>query len=74
MDEITLRSTTGYETTAAAAVWVKCLIEMLPPAQMGELVQRVQAFQGSGLVLPSAGAKHYRMLAEPGRIGLRRGR
>jgi hypothetical protein len=70
-DEITLRSAaTGRETTASTSVWIKCLLEMLPGSQLAELVRRVEVAKGASLVVP-AGPRHYRMLAEPGEIGLR---
>jgi hypothetical protein len=72
MDQpITVRSVaTGAETIAPAALWLQCLLEMLPPQQLGELVRRVESICGAGLVQPPA-PRHYHMTAEPGHYGLR---
>jgi hypothetical protein len=69
-DEIILRGSSGREVSARMALWVKCLMEMLPPAQLQELVRRVEEHQGK-MVVPGV-RRHYRMIAEPGQFGLRR--
>lgn len=69
-EDITLKSSaTGRETTAPAALWIKCLLEMMPGPQLAELVRRVDEFNGR-VVIPGV-RRHYRMTAEPGVIGLR---
>lgn len=68
-EEITLKSAaTGREITAPVALWIKCLLEMMPGSQLGELVRRVEAVNGQ-VIIPGV-RRHYRMEAEPGIIGL----
>lgn len=70
-ETITVKSvTTGHAVTAPAALWLQCLLEMLPGAQMAELVKRVEEITGAGQVVP-AGPRHYHMVAEPGHYGLK---
>ena len=69
-EEITLKSgATGRETTAPAALWIKCLLEMTPGPQLAELVRRVDEFNGKNVVIPGV-RRHHRLIAEPGIIGL----
>lgn len=65
-DEIALQSSTGVQTVAPTALWVKCMIEMLPPVHQQELVRRVEAFKARGIVIPTSG--HTRLIAEPGEV------
>jgi hypothetical protein len=69
-EEITLKSSaTGRETTAPAALWIKCLLEMLSGPQLAELVRRVDECNGK-VAIPGI-RRHHRLIAEPGVIGLR---
>jgi hypothetical protein len=68
---ITLRGTSGRETTAPVALWLKCMLEMLPPPQLVELANRVAAHE-SHLVVPGI-ARHFKMIAEHGQIGTKLG-
>jgi hypothetical protein len=68
---ITLRGTSGREITAPVALWLKCMLEMLPPPQLVELANRVAAHE-TQLVVPGI-ARHFKMIAEPGQIGTKFG-
>ena len=68
--EITLYAIgSGKSLNAPLGMWLKCLIEMLPPAQLAELAKRVEAAKGATIVAPRP--RHHVLRAETGHLGLK---